>query len=70
MINRKKCGDDADAGDEGASHAPPLPQDVQDLLGLKLRRAYAEVVSEPLPDKFSKLLEQLANASKKEGAGS
>lgn len=40
----------------------PLSAEVQEFLGRELRRAYGQVVSEPLPDAFTKLLERLADA--------
>ncbi len=42
-----------------ANSADPLPAEARDALGRELRRAYAQIVNEPLPDRFAKLLEQL-----------
>jgi Anti-sigma factor NepR len=36
---------------------------VQEVIGSKLRRIYAEVVAEPLPPKFGDLLKQLSRTS-------
>jgi Anti-sigma factor NepR len=38
---------------------PALPPEVQGQIGKQLRQVYGQLLSEPLPDKFSKLLEQL-----------
>ncbi|MEZ5852331.1 MAG: NepR family anti-sigma factor [Hyphomicrobiaceae bacterium] len=44
-----------------------LPPEIQASIGRQLKRAYAEIVSEPLPDRFSKLLNDLARSNKKSG---
>ncbi len=44
-----------------------LPPEVQASIGRQLKRAYADIVAEPLPDRFSKLLDELAQANKKSG---
>lgn len=43
-----------------------LPVEVQIMLGERLRVVYGELLAEPLPDKFSHLLEQLARGDKEE----
>ncbi len=43
-----------------------LPTEAQGLIGHQLRQEYRRILAEPLPDKFGKLLEQLA---KSESAG-
>ncbi len=37
-----------------------LPAEAQARIGRKLREAYEEVLAEPLPDRFSSLLDELA----------
>ncbi len=44
---------------------PQLSQNLQGHLGRQLRAVYSELIHEPMPDKFSRLLEELA-ASQKE----
>jgi hypothetical protein len=43
-----------------------LPVEAQGRIGQHLRRVYGEILAEPLPDKFSKLLSELAKAERKE----
>lgn len=51
--------------------APPpepeanLPPEAQGLIGHQLRQEYRRILSEPLPDKFAKLLEDLAKSETK-----
>jgi hypothetical protein len=44
--------------DEGAS-AMPMERELQALIGHRLRARYAEILSEPIPERFLDLLEQL-----------
>ncbi|MGL4812776.1 MAG: NepR family anti-sigma factor [Beijerinckiaceae bacterium] len=37
----------------------------QDLIGNQLRKVYADMVAEPLPDRFADLLSQLAATEKR-----
>jgi len=41
-----------------------LNPEVQGRIGRELRRTYADLVAQPLPDKLSQLLEQLAQTDK------
>lgn len=41
---------------------PALPREAQDQIGLKLRQIYGQLLSDPLPDKFAKLLDKLSKA--------
>lgn len=62
----KRTGDDgngADARHVPAREAPPLSKDAEDLIARRLREAYGVSLQEPVPDKFTKLLEQLAKKS-------
>ena len=45
--------------------APPLNAELQGHLGRQLRAVYSELVHEPMPDRFSKLLNELAAAQSK-----
>jgi hypothetical protein len=56
---------DPNAGAEQA-HQPHLGPDLQALIGQQLRAVYHEVLNEPVPDRFVRLLEELAtkNASR------
>lgn len=51
-------------GDTGGG-APPLTPKLQGHIGRQLRAAYSQLVHEPMPDKFTKLIEELAAAQKK-----
>lgn len=42
-----------------------LPPEVQGELGRQLRQVYGKLLAEPLPDKFTQLLEQLAKPGSK-----
>lgn len=41
-----------------------LPREAQGRIGQQLRRVYGEILAEPLPDKFSQLLGELAKAER------
>jgi len=43
-----------------------LPREAQGRIGQHLRRVYGEILSEPLPDKFSQLLDSLAKTERSE----
>lgn len=43
----------------GGGGEPPLPAEAQLRIGIKLRAMYRDIVSEPVPDRFLSLLEQL-----------
>jgi hypothetical protein len=43
-----------------------LPREAQGRIGQHLRRIYGEILAEPLPDKFSKLLNDLAKSERSE----
>lgn len=40
-----------------------LPPEAQGLIGHQLRQEYRRILSEPLPDKFTRLLEELAQSA-------
>ncbi len=48
--------------DEAAT--PGLPDTVQQHIGNMLRVSFQELLAEPVPDRFSQLLEQLEQAEK------
>lgn len=50
---------------EADCNTPALSPEVQNSLGTRIRAAYGELVRAPLPDKFQKLLDQLAQSEKK-----
>ncbi|MFD0916485.1 NepR family anti-sigma factor [Pseudahrensia aquimaris] len=52
-----------DAND--ANSKPALKADIQAKIGEKLKEAYADVVNEPVPDRFLDLLNQLEASSPK-----
>lgn len=43
----------------GRMPAAPLAQDIQRHIGRQLKAAYGDVLSEPIPDRFRLLLEEL-----------
>jgi hypothetical protein len=47
-----------------APHLPRAHQAVQDELGTKLRQYYADMIEEPVPDRFLELLKQLEGDTK------
>lgn len=51
-----------------AVEAPHLSPALQGHLGRQLRAAYSELVHEPMPDKFAKLLEELSVSQSKKPA--
>lgn len=54
-----------DASDEAAAETPPLSPELQEHIGRQLKTVYSELVCEPVPAKFLKLLEQLEAKEKK-----
>lgn len=64
MIDKKRTenGESGAAPQSGGRRveAPPLSRDAQDMIARRLREAYGANLEEPVPDKFMKLLEQLA----------
>ncbi|MBL8566746.1 MAG: hypothetical protein JNM89_13610 [Hyphomicrobiaceae bacterium] len=48
----------------------PLPPHVQARIGRQLKRAYEDIIAEPLPDRFGTLLDELAKSAKRPGADS
>lgn len=42
-----------------------LPKEAQGRIGQHLRRVYSDILSEPLPDKFAQLLDELAKSERK-----
>lgn len=53
-----------DSEDEAVEPKPVLEAKVQAELGKKLQQVYSDVISEPVPDRFLSLLEQLEEADK------
>lgn len=44
---------------------PNLPAEAQAAIGRQLRQVYDQMLSEPLPDRFAKLLDQLSKSGTK-----
>jgi hypothetical protein len=64
---RKKSGEAADGRTVEHTDEPPeamLNSEAQDAIGLQLRRVYGEMLSAPIPDKFSELLANLARSER------
>ena len=53
-----------DSEDEAVEPKPVLEAKVQAELGKELQQVYSDVISEPVPDRFLSLLEQLEEADK------
>ncbi|CAN5386323.1 hypothetical protein BH10PSE7_BH10PSE7_29040 [soil metagenome] len=51
----------------GQPSLPRAQQLVQDELGTKLRQFYADMVDEPVPDRFLELLKQLESSKDRNG---
>jgi Anti-sigma factor NepR len=62
QAKNKKLGEHKILTPRTTDHNIPIgaPVPMHDLLGDKLRAYYNEVASEPVPDRFEKLLEELA----------
>ncbi len=52
-------GDHANGNGSPKSTMPSLPPELQGHIGSQLQAAYAELVSAPVPDRFTALLQQL-----------
>lgn len=50
---------DSKQGESVISNHASIPNELQGQLGQRLREAYSELVSEPVPDRFVQLLQQL-----------
>jgi hypothetical protein len=48
--------------DNSPPEAPKLEPGAQNMLGRELRHMYHQIVSEPVPDRFVRLLDQLEQA--------
>jgi hypothetical protein len=44
----------------------PVGKEIQDHLGRKLKATYEDLVSQPVPDKFKQLLDELARREKQQ----
>jgi hypothetical protein len=52
----------------GKPRAPqPIDDHIEQMLGKALRAAYADIIEEPVPERFVRLLEDLARADKESG---
>ena len=51
---------------QSTPEAPPLPEAASDAIALNLRATYSQLVNAPIPDRFSKLLEELSRSGKPE----
>lgn len=63
------AADDASHPNNLNFDVPALPPELQGQIGKKLREAYTELVTEPVPDKFLQLLQQLKNKEAQEQGG-
>lgn len=53
-------------GGRANAKGPALPPEVQGQIGKQLRQVYGQLLSEPLPDKFAKLLEHLGKPEREQ----
>lgn len=59
--------DDHDRKEKSAAtSAPPLPTEAHGRIGRHLRKVYGDMLAEPMPAKFGKLLEELAKSERSE----
>ena len=63
MTKENKSVIDALTSETTNGEIQPLSSHVQDEIGRRLRTVYGTLASEPLPDKFLKLLDQLSKSS-------
>ncbi len=63
------AGDDRSSSSDGSKVILALPPELQGQIGKKLREAYTELVTEPVPDRFVQLLQQLKNKEAQGGGG-
>lgn len=59
--NAKKL-DDGTPAPGGAAATVPLPVEAQGRIGRQLQQIYGQMLSEPMPDKFTQLLADLAKS--------
>lgn len=52
-------------GNKSGLAGATLPTEIRGELGRQLRQVYGEMLAEPLPDKFSQLLNDLAKSEKR-----
>lgn len=52
-------------GSKSSLAGATLPTEIRGELGRQLRQVYGELLAEPLPDKFSQLLNDLAKSEKR-----
>jgi hypothetical protein len=57
---RKSTNMNADTSGGTNSTKAVLPPEVQNQINAQLRQVYGKLLAEPLPDKFSRLLDQLS----------
>ncbi len=58
-------------GESATIHQTPLPAELQNQIGQRLREVYIELVSEPVPDRFIQLLQELkSKEAQDQGEGS
>lgn len=55
-----QLGDGTAGAVKDANSSPPLPPEARDVIGEKLRGLYGSLVAEPLPTRFTRLLDELA----------
>jgi hypothetical protein len=62
---KRQSSDMLDQNEPPGDHRPtPLPSEIQGQIGKQLRQVYGQILAEPLPDKFSLLLDQLSKTEK------
>ncbi len=64
MNGEDKNSKDASKRTADTECTPSLPTEAQGRIGRELRNAYRNLLDEPLPDKFAKLIQDLANSDK------
>lgn len=66
MNNKHLGSEDSGLEPTNSEGSGGFSKDSQDAIGKQLRRMYGRLVSEPLPDRFTKLLQELGKSEKPE----
>lgn len=66
VMERDRDDDRGREDPSAAISAPPLPTEAHGRIGRHLRKVYGDILAEPMPAKFGKLLEKLAKSERSE----
>ena len=60
-----KKPDEKNSMERNGAERAVLPKEAHGRIGQQLRRIYGDMLAEPLPDKFSQLLDELSKSERK-----